>query len=601
MMTKLREFSKIFIIIIAVAFIALMVFEWGADISGRKRVDDTIGMVNDQKLSYTMFTEMYQQLYEEQRARTSQSEFTEEDLQQLRDLVWERFIQKTLLEDQMEKLNITVSDSEIIYQIYNYPLEDFKQHPSFQTDGVFDISKYHASFGNPQIPWGQIEDMYRQQIPYIKLQNIVTNMVRVSDEEIRDDFERQNVKVKVEFLALNAAQFNSAELSASDVEIKSFYDKHQADYKQSEMRQLSYVLFPLSTTKDDTLHMLTEFDNIKNRLAAGEDFNALAAEYSEDPSVKNNKGDLGFFERGAMVRAFEDAVFQAQKGQVVGPVQTSFGYHLIKMEDKKIEDGKEKVKASHILLKAHPAPSRVENIESQARLFSEDARENSFADQVKLMGYEAKTTDFFEEGPGFIPGLGRNLAVMNFAFSSTISEVSNVYRLDQGFAVFTVAQIQAEGFRSLESVKRIIESRVKMEKAKEVAREYAKKIEQQVNSNMNFSDIAASDPTKKIQYEVSPLFGSDGSVPVVGKSVEFNATALALQPGQKSGLIETERGFYFLKVLEKTPFDESAFNAQKEANGKRLLALKRNKIFNDWYTALKENAKIMDNRKKFNL
>ena len=88
MMTKLREFSKIFIVIIAVSFIGLMVFEWGMDYSGRSQQNNNVGSVNGNELSYTVFSELYQQMYQEQRARSGKTQFNDEELQQLRDQVW---------------------------------------------------------------------------------------------------------------------------------------------------------------------------------------------------------------------------------------------------------------------------------------------------------------------------------------------------------------------------------------------------------------------------------------------------------------------------------------------------------------------------------
>ena len=336
MMTKLREFSKILIIIVAVSFIGLMVFEWGADYSGRSRVQDTVGKVNGNELNYERFNKRYQELYQNHRTRTGQREFDENTLQQIRNQVWEEFIRVTLFEEQMKNLGISVTDSEIVYQIYHYPLEDFKQNPLFQTDDIFDMDKYHASFSNPNIPWQQIEDIYRHQIPCLQLQNLVSNTVRVSDEEALDEFIKQNMKVKVEYLSINNSRFNTTDLKVSDEEIKDFYKDHKEDYKQNEMRELSYVLFPIKTTAKDTAHLFAEFDHIKERVKNGDNFNDLAREYSEDPSAKNNNGDLGYIERGSMVKTFEDAAFTAETGEIVGPIETSFGMHLIKVEDKKV-------------------------------------------------------------------------------------------------------------------------------------------------------------------------------------------------------------------------------------------------------------------------
>ncbi len=601
MMTKLREFSKIFIILVAAAFIALMVFEWGANYTSQSRRQDVVGEVNGRKLRYSEFNEMFQQLYKEESARTGKTSFTDDDLQKLRDQVWERFIQQVLFEQEMKRLGIAVSDSEIVYQIFNYPLEDFKRHPAFQTNGVFDMKKYRAALGNPQIPWMQIEQIYRQQIPYVKLQNFITNSVRVSDQEIRDEFIKNNIKMKAEYLGVTNFQFLSDSLKVNDDEIKAYYNSHKEDFKQPERRQLAYVKFPIVTTKDDTLNVLDEFKHIKERLANGEKFSDLALEYSEDPSVKNNKGDLGYFAREDMVKPFSDAAFSAKVGEVVGPIQTTYGFHLIKVEDKKREKGKLKVKASHILMKVHPAPSRVENVETNARLFSEDAKTNGFFEQAKTNGYKVQTTPLFTKEGDFVPGIGNHPAIKAFAFAAELNEVSNVYHIDNGYIVVSLTKIEPEGYRPLDQVKQIIVNRIRLEKAKELAKEYIQQFSDQVKSGKAFVEIAGSDPQKKLRYQQVGPFTLTSTVPGIGYSVEFNATAFALNPGEISDLVETTRGFYYIKLLEKTAFDSTAFNAQKEAIKNRLLNEKRNQIFTNWYEHLKEKAEIVDNRKMFNL
>ena len=601
MMTKMREFSKIFIIMVAVAFIALMVFEWGANYTSQSRRRDVVGEVNGKKLTYSEFNKLFQQVYQEEKARTGKESFSDDDLQKLRDQVWERFIQQTLFEEEMKRLGIAVSDSEVVYQIMNYPLDDFKRHPAFQTNGVFDMQKYRAALGNPNIPWMQIEQIYRQQIPYVKLQNIITNSVRVSDEEILDDFEKNNIKVKVEYLGVNSFQFISDSLKVSDEEIKNFYDEHKEDFTQQERRAISYVKFEIKTTKEDTQAVMQEFESIKRRLAAGENFNDLALEYSEDPSVKKNKGELGYFGKGDMVKPFEEAAFKAKVGEVVGPIQTQYGFHLIKVEDKKVEDGKLKVKVSHILMKVHPAPSRVEEVENNARLFAEDAKTNGFFNQAKTMGYQVKETALFPKEGDFIPGIGNHAAVKAFVFAAELNEVSNIYHINDGYIVVTVTKIEPKGYRPLESVKPIIVNRIRTQKAKELARAYIEKFSDRVKAGEDFAKIAESDPQKKLRHDITPLFSRASTVPGIGFSVEFNATAFTLKPGEISDLVETTRGYYYLKLLEKTAFDSTAFAAQKEAIRNRLLNEKKNKIFTSWYENLKAKAEIIDNRKMFNL
>jgi len=391
-------------------------------------------------------------------------------------------------------------------------------------------------------------------------------------------------------------------LEVTEEEIIKFYNDNKDDYKQNEKRDLSYVIFEIKTTAKDTAHVISEFDQIKNRLSNGESFNDLAVEFSVDPSVQSNKGDLGFFERTAMVKPFADAAFSAKVGELVGPVETSFGMHLINVEDRKVEEGKEKVKASHILLKVTPAPSSMEEQESKSRFFSEDAQQMGFVQMAEKDSLEILTTGLFEERSGFIPGkIGRNPAVMNFAFISKLNDVSGVYRLDDGYAVFMLNAIQEEGYQDLETVRRFVENRVKLEKAKEIAKDFALQLSSQVQSDTDFKSISETDTSKKAQYNVTGMIAIDGNVPGVGKAVEFNAAAFALDIGQRSDLVETDRGYYYLHLLEKTEFDSSSYSLEKDMLSRRLLSEKRNQIFADWYDELKEKADIEDNRKLFNL
>ena len=95
----------------------------------------------------------------------------------------------------MEKLNISVSDSEIVYHIYNYPIAEFQQNPNLQTNGIFDISKYRDAL--PTLGTDvqlQLENLYRNQIPFQKLQNLITTSVMVSESEIQDEFNKRNIK-----------------------------------------------------------------------------------------------------------------------------------------------------------------------------------------------------------------------------------------------------------------------------------------------------------------------------------------------------------------------------------------------------------------------
>ena len=165
----------------------------------------------------------------------------------------------------------------------------------------------------------------------------------------------------------------------------------------------------------------------------------------------------------------------------------------------------------------------------------------------------------------------------------------------------TVSKIIPKGHRPLKDVKQVIVNRIRLEKAKNLARAFMEKFSDQVKSGVPFKKIAENDPTKKLHYNVTGFFTISSSVPGIGYSPEFNATAFALNPGEVSDLVGTDRGYYYIKLLEKTKFDSAAFNAQKDQIRAQLLTEKRNQVFNSWYESLKAKADIVDNRKMFNL
>jgi peptidyl-prolyl cis-trans isomerase D len=250
-----------------VAFIGLMVFDWGMDYLGLRQRSNVVGKVNGKRFTYEMFSDSYQQLYQAERQRRGDQELDENQLEAMRNQVWDQFVQRVLFEEEMKKLNITVTDSEIVYEIRNFPLEELKKNPVFQTDGQFDWNKYYAAFSNPDMPWWQIEQFYRQQLPFVKLQDIITSTVRVSNSEIEEDFTENNLKARVEYLEIPFAKFRTADIQVSEKEISDYYSEHKDDYKQEESRKLAYVMFPLTPTKADTERVFREFDEIRSRLA----------------------------------------------------------------------------------------------------------------------------------------------------------------------------------------------------------------------------------------------------------------------------------------------------------------------------------------------
>ena len=184
--------------------------------------------------------------------------------------------------------------------------------------------------------------------------------IKISEEEVN----QQLIKLKAQFP--NEAEFNNAlnrmnlteasireklerdlalrkliddeitpKVTVSDSEIRAFYDNNPATFTQPERVKASHILIKVDPQANaaQKAEAQKKIDLVQAKLQKGEDFGALAKEYSEGPSGPKG-GDLGYFTRGQMVKAFEEAAFAMKPGEVSGVVETRFGYHLIKVTDK---------------------------------------------------------------------------------------------------------------------------------------------------------------------------------------------------------------------------------------------------------------------------
>jgi peptidyl-prolyl cis-trans isomerase C len=158
-----------------------------------------------------------------------------------------------------------------------------------------------------------------------------------------------------------------AKIKVTDKEISNYYSEHKAKFEEPEMVKARHILVRVSSEAepDDWGAAETRIREIKKRLDGGEDFAAVAQTSSEDPGSKDKGGELGFFPRGQMVPEFEKAAFALRTGEVSGPIKTAFGYHIIKVEDRKeakskaFDEVKEEVKNRLIETKQEEATGKL--------------------------------------------------------------------------------------------------------------------------------------------------------------------------------------------------------------------------------------------------
>ncbi len=592
MLKELRSGTKWILWIVVVAFVGSIGLIWGADVldtgAGGNRSQDMgiIGNINGDKISAAMYSRAVEQAFAAYEAENGRRPSTEDDALQLREEAWEGLVADVLIAQQIRKRDIRVLDEEILMQVKGNPPAEVRRMEAFQTDGQFDHAKYLQALQDPRYDWRSLEYHVRSQIPRMKLEQEIISSVRVTEDEVRDAFIKQNVQVKVSYAFFGPSDFSDREVAWTDEELLIYYRSHEEDYRQPDQVSLRIVRWPKEPSPEDEQVVLEQLDEIYADLDKGEDFGELAEIYSDDSGSAEKGGDLGFFGRGEMVKEFSDAAFSLGVGQVGEPVKTRFGYHVIKVEDK---DG-DKVRARHILLELKPSRRTIEDIWTLAAAFDSAATKRSFVEAAEAAGLEIVTTDPFAEG-GYIPGVGRSLRATRQAFKEAVDTVIGPFELSDAFIVAQVASRTDSRIPPFDDVRDVVTRGFETDQRREMAREKAEEVATQIAGGKTLEQAA---PSESIRH--SGPFSETSATGSVTADPAFIGTVFALPEDEMSAVLETRYGFAIARVDERTPLDEEAYANEKDSIKTQLLLRKQQTAFSLWFNQIYETAKIEDYR-----
>ncbi len=563
---------------------------------------NNVGSLNGNPIAYDDFNRL---VFDEITRIEKQSgeNMNDADREYVRAVVWERLIQDLLIQEQIEKNKILVSDSEVLYQLTNNPPALLKNSPVFRTDGQFDLEKYMEAVTNPgELDWRPIEEfMQNIYLPTYKLQQFIINSAATSNQDIVESYRQRFINYNLEVLHItDKAIAEDFLLEPSEEELIKIYNENIDDYEEPEMRYMKYVKWPIVSEYSDSLRVKLEATTLIDRINQGESFADLANFYTEDPGNSANPdslngGKLGWFNKGQMVKEFEEAAFSGSKGEVVGPILTQFGYHIIKINDKKIsQEGEEQVDASHILLRIFPGKDTENRLRNLSSIFSLDSKEYGFFDLADSLGMEIHDASAVQKKSIFIDDIGVARDAVRFAFSSEIGEVSDYIENDDYFIVCYLDKISDKKTMTFESIKETLAEQSTIDiKDKEIKR-IADSI---LNENLDLLKLSEENPNFEYVKETSGnLIGSFESI---GKSNYIAGALINSEKGDLLGPLPTLRGQAFIKILDIDELNEEDFDEKKESLKFSLIIQRQNLIWSNWLQGLRDESEIEDNRFDF--
>src|SRR5207237_671091 len=449
-----------------------------------------------------------------------------------------------------ERQGIRVSDEELAQQIFSIP--------ALQENGRFiGEARYEQLLASqyPPLTKGGFEENLRRSMMVDKLRSALTNWLAVSDADVEREYRTRNEKIKVQVVAVTADKFRD-KVTVNDADLTSYYAARQAEYRKGEQRKVKYLLADrdqmrskVAVTPQDiesyynqnvqqfqqpeqvrASHILLKTegkdeaavrkqaeDILKEAKAPGADFAALAKKNSEDEGSKANGGDLDYFGKGRMVPEFEQAAFALQPGQISDLVKSQFGFHIIKVVDKKPASTRT-LDEMRPQIQEQLAAQRVEQ-QLTARTHDLDARITKPGD-IDTVGKEAGLTVadsgfFTREGP--LPTLGPAPDVASQAFQLKKGDVSKALQSPRGPVYITVTDMKDPYVPKLDEVKdRVRDDVIKM-KAAELSKQRAGEIAASLRSA---KDFAAAAKAQGLEAKDSQLIARGSPLPDIGVSAE---------------------------------------------------------------------------------
>ena len=546
--------------------------------------------------------------------------------QLLRQLGIEQQILTQMVDEQValieaDRHGIRVSDEELAQQIFSIP--------GLQENGRFIGEERYEQLLQSQSPpmtKRQFEDSLRRSMVIDKLRAALTDWMAVSDADLEREYRKRNEKVKLQVVALTADQFRS-QVTVSDADVAAHFESKKAEYRVGEQRKIKYLLLDrdqarqkvtvpvtdvqryynnnieqyqtpeqvrashilLNSAGKDEAAVRKQAETILAQAKAGADFAELAKKFSEDEGSKPTGGDLNYFGRGRMVPEFEAVAFTIAPGQISDLVKTQYGFHIIKVVDKRAAVTQTIDQVRPQIQQILAAQIADQQITDRAQQLDERIDNPGDLDEAAgELGLMVQESGLFQRQDP-VPGLGAAPQVADAAFQLADGAVSDALGSPRGPVFITVVEKKDPYVPPLDEVKDRVREDVIRARATELSRQRAGAVAASLKSA---KDFAAAAKTQGLEAKDTQLVSRDSALPDVGVSPEVDKAAFALPVGGVSDPIQTTDGTVVVRVVERDDVTPDEFRIARERFRAELLNERRGQFFTAYMTKVKDRLSI---------
>jgi peptidyl-prolyl cis-trans isomerase D len=630
MLLAIREKAQGWFAWLIVAFITIPFALWGIQSYLGVGEEPVVASVDGTEITQREVEQQVRQTRERLRAQLGSSyrpELFSDEM--LRKQVVEQLVNEAVLRQTVKAWNLRVSDDFVRRYIQAIPF--------FQRNGKFDVEAYTIAVRNQGMSQRSFEESVRMDLVMEQLQRgiidsaiatdfEVNELVRLrdqqrevawllvsgkkllegytpSEEELKkyyDEHKEQWVipeRVKVEYLLLDPEVVGGA-VEVTEEKLREYWRQHQDEFRAPEERKVRHILIalPEGAKAEAEANAKARAEDIYRRLQAGEQFEALAKEASEDPGSREQGGDLGWISPGMMAKAFEEAAYAMNKGEISKPVRTPFGFHMLQVTDIKpggegsFEALRDRIEAAYRRQQAEQL--LFDKAEKLADLTYENP--DSLEIAAEELGLSVQQSEWFDRSGGRGPLASPK--VVGAAFSEDVlleGHNSELIELDEDrVLVLRVVEHETEQIPPFDQVKEKVAQSLEKEKAAELARKECEELIAAMNGGAASLEELAKQ--KGWEYREPALLGRQATrapAPMVKKAFELPRP----QDGKASVAgVGLDAGDYaVLAVLTVKDGDPAGLDeAARKREMQQLARRKGNAQFNLMGRFLREKADV---------
>lgn len=577
----MRKRVKVVMFIVAAAFIGgfLLSELWqliGYRERGRRRhiLAGGVGQVDKQTIGFDEYRQVREFIAQKYRKDSLFRDLTNEDETRIEHLTWDYLIQEMTWNKVLRESRLGITDGELEWIITHFPPQALQNHPDLMTDGKFDTTKYLQALQNPQNrPFfaQYAREVYEQLRPQ-KLQMYVAGALLVSEGEIEDVLRRANTVASVTALYIGPGALSEEEkkFEPTEVQLRAYYRAHLKDYQpKEEVRELRFVFFPFGVTAQDSAAARERIDEAYRRLLGADpasirdSFEMVSYTFGDfEPETTSAP-----FPAGQFSPATESVVRRLKPGRFSHPVEAENGWQIIFLDSARNDT----FWVRRIRTRIRPDENRELALRDGVRNFIDQATADNFDSAATRLGLTIAPTPARVVGKkslNWAVEIYNPSQLIEWAREAKTGDVLDLpLRGPYGFYAFQLSQIVPVQPAPFERVKEAIRWKLRQEEQKRLWRKKAAEAVAEIKAGKTLEQYAAETPgVELIHEEVNGIYDYRARG---RRGVEFVAVALALEPGETSGPIETGWGYYLVRCDSVNQAEPPVITAEKYVEQKQ--------------------------------